>query len=234
MKVIVAEDSHEVVETIKLCLSMRWPGCTVFGTARGRDLTPLVRREEPDLVLLDLHLEDQHGLGTLRVLREVSWVPVIIVSGQSDEVTRIRGLEEGADDYIVKPFSHTELLARVKAVLRRAGRSHQQAAGNVISADGLVIDTDKRRLYVDGKLTELTGSEWALLSYLLQNQGRVISTHSLAKTVWGSSYVEGSAIRMCIRRLRNKLGNDTRARSMIRSHRGVGYSLELSREASAR
>jgi len=233
VKVLVAEDSQEIVDTIRLCLSMRWPECGVVCTARGSELVTLVEREAPDLVLLDLGLEDQQGLGTLQSLREASWVPVIIVSGRGDELTRIRGLEEGADDYIVKPFSHTELLARIKAVLRRASRRAPWDAPQVLSGAGLAIDPNRRRLHVDGQPVDLTNSEWALLSYLLKNQGKVVSTQALATTVWGSSYVEGSAIRMCIRRLRRKLGDASGTHEIIRSHRGIGYSFDLTHEPRA-
>jgi DNA-binding response OmpR family regulator len=181
---------------------------------------------------LDLGLHDRPGIEALHELRQVSWVPVIIVSGQGDEISRIRGLEGGADDYIVKPFSHTELLARIKAVLRRATMRGHWDARRVLSGGGLVIDPDGRRLQVDGRPVELTNSEWALLTYLVKNAGKVVSTQALATTVWGSSYVEGSAIRMCIRRLRRKLGDTSRTHEIIRSHRGVGYSLEFTPEAS--
>jgi DNA-binding response OmpR family regulator len=172
-------------------------------------------------------------MDALQDLRRTYWTPVIIVSGRSDEITRIRGLEEGADDYIVKPFSHTELLARINAVLRRVGKNNNQEGPIVVAGRDLVIDHEKRRLDVDGQPVDLTNTEWALLAYLVRNEGKTISTQALATAVWGSSYVEGSAIRMCIRRLRLKLGDDTHNPEIIRSHRGVGYSFDPSREASA-
>ena len=230
MKVLVVEDSVEIFETIKLCLSIRWPACVVLGTARGSEVTTLVEQESPDLVLLDLNLVDQNGMDALQELRRTTWVPVIIVSGRGDELTRIRGLEEGADDYIVKPFSHTELLARINAVLRRSGRSRSTEGPIVISGRDLVIDHEKRRLDVNGQPVDLTNTEWALLAYLVKNEGRTIPTQALATAVWGSSYVEGSAIRMCVRRLRLKLGDDTHNPEIIRSHRGVGYSFDPTRE----
>ncbi|TAN35039.1 response regulator transcription factor, partial [Patescibacteria group bacterium] len=120
MKVLIVEDAEEVVESIKLCISLRWPDCVTFTTPRGKEGLRLVEAESPDLVILDLALLDGNGLDVLKEIRRFFDVPVLIVSATADELSRVKGLEIGADDYIVKPFSHTELLARIRAALRRA------------------------------------------------------------------------------------------------------------------
>ena len=233
MKVLVVEDSAQVVDTIKLCLSIRWPECQVVHTARARDIQRFLEHESPDLVLLDLTLVDSSGLDALQELRRVSSVPVIVVSGQGDEISRVRGLETGADDYIVKPFSHTELLARVNATLRRTSGHRDWATTAVVAGRGVVIDRERRRLEVNGQAVALSSLEWALLSLLMESEGKVVSTQAIAFAVWRSSYVEGSAMRMCIRRLRSKLGDDKRKHKLIRSHRGVGYSFDFTAEPSS-
>jgi two-component system, OmpR family, KDP operon response regulator KdpE len=228
MKFIVIEDAPEVVESIKLCISIRWPTSTVVATPKGREGIRLIQRDTPDIVILDLALSDGYGFDFLRELREFSVVPVLIVSAEADEVSRVKGLELGADDYIVKPFSHTELLARIQAILRRV-RMAEMSSDDVVIKDGrLSIDLAAGRVALDGREVELSATEWRLFSYLVRNSGRVIPIEVLASNVWGLKYVESSTIKMFIRRLRLKLGDNTQSPTIILSHRGRGYSLELS------
>ena len=227
MKVVVIEDTEEIVESIKLCLGIRWPECVVTSTPRGKEGVRLVQNESPDAVILDLVLADGNGLDVLKDIRAWSDVPVIIVSVKGDEVVRVRGLEQGADDFIVKPFSHTELLARMRAVLRRTHMPSLWQDAGVMKGKNLTIDMGSGRAFVDGKETELSATEWKLLLYLARNEGRIIPSEMLASKVWGVTFVEPSTIKMCVRRLRMKLGDDTRAPRIIRSHRGRGYSFEL-------
>jgi len=227
VKVVVIEDTEEIVESIKLCLGIRWPECVVTSTPRGKEGVRLVQNESPDAVILDLVLADGNGLDVLKDIRAWSDVPVIIVSVKGDEVVRVRGLEQGADDFIVKPFSHTELLARMRAVLRRTHMPSLWQDAGVMKGKNLTIDMGSGRAFVDGKETELSATEWKLLLYLARNEGRIIPSEMLASKVWGVTFVEPSTIKMCVRRLRMKLGDDTRAPRIIRSHRGRGYSFEL-------
>lgn len=229
MKVLVVEDSPEVVETIKLCVGMRWPDSAVVSTDSGDEAAPMMESEAADIVLLDLALNGMDGLGVLQELRKFSDVPIIILSGRGDDVSRIKGLEMGADDYIVKPFSHTELLARMKAILRRTSQSELWGDEGIISGKNFTIDLARRRVRVLDREVDLSLSEWNLLSYLARNERKVISNRVLAEKVWGSEFVESSAIKMCVRRLRLKLGDDPRNPQVIRSYRGVGYSFEMPR-----
>lgn len=227
MKVVIVEDAPEVVESIKLCLSIRWPECVSLSTPRAREAIDLVSKNAPDLVILDLALLDGYGLDVLKDIRRVSDVPVLIVSVKADELTRVKGLELGADDYIVKPFSHTELLARVRAVLRRSHMPELWGDEGVLKGEGFSIDLAAGRVYVNGEEATLSATEWKLLAYLCRNAGRVIPMQAIAMNVWGLNYVENSTIKMCVRRVRMKIGDDTKAPRIIRSHRGRGYSLEL-------
>ncbi len=228
MKVVVIEDAEEVVESIKLCVSIRWPECVVLSTPNGKTGLKMVEAEAPDVVVLDLALMDGYGMDILKEIRAFSDVPVIIVSVKNDEMTRVKGLEYGADDYIVKPFSHTELLARIRAVLRRAHMPELWKDAGIIKAGRVTIDLASGLAHVDGVETEFSATEWKLLSYLVRNAGKVISTQVLAVNVWGRTYVESSAIKMCVRRLRKKLGDNTQSPRIIRSFRGRGYRFERS------
>jgi DNA-binding response OmpR family regulator len=229
MKVLVIEDADEVVESIKLCISIRWPECSILSTPNGKTGLQLLQNESPDVIILDLQLMDGYGMDVLKEIRRFSDVPVLIVSVKADEMSRVKGLEFGADDYIVKPFSHTELLARIRAVLRRAHMPELWKDEGVVKAGHVTIDLASGRVYVDGTETEFSATEWKLLSYLVRNAGKVIPAQALAVNVWGLNYVESSTIKMCIRRLRQKLGEDTQSPRIIRSFRGRGYSFELAR-----
>jgi DNA-binding response OmpR family regulator len=228
MKVVLIEDTEEIVESIKLCIAIRWPECTFLSTPRGRDGLRLIQSDSPDVVIMDLVPADGDGFDVLKDIRTLSEVPVIIVSDTGDEGVRVKGLELGADDFIVKPFSHAELLARMRAVLRRTHMPSSWQDAGVMKGKNLTIDLGSGRAFVDGKETELSATEWKLLIYFARNEGRIIPAEMLASRVWGVTFVEPSTIKMCVRRLRMKLGDDTRAPRIIRSHRGRGYSFELS------
>ena len=226
MKVLIVEDADEVIETITLLFSIRWPDCSVKSTYRGEDAPRLVEIESPDVVILDLGLPDRNGLDVLKEIRGFSDTPVIIVTANQDEVDRVRGLELGADDFIIKPFPHTELLARVKAVLRRAHMPQLRRDEGILTLPGLVIDFSERRLLFDhGEEIFLTPTEWNFLYYLGRNRGRVIPYASLAENVWGTQFVTPSSIKAAVYRLRQKLRDNGRTPKLIRSHAGIGYSL---------
>ena len=229
MKVLVIEDAQEVVESIKLCLSIRWPECVVLSTPNGQTGVKMLESESPDAVILDLALLDGYGMDFLKEIRTFSDTPVLIVSAKADEMSRVKGLEYGADDYIVKPFSHTELLARIRAVLRRAHMPTLWKDEGVVKVGRASIDMAAGRAHVDGAETEFSATEWKLLSYFVRNAGKVISPQALALNVWGLNFVESSTIKMCVRRLRKKLGDNTQSPRIIRSFRGRGYSLEVDR-----
>jgi two-component system KDP operon response regulator KdpE len=185
-----------------------------------------VDSECPDIIILDLALPDQNGLDVLREIRQFSDTGVIVVTANQDELEKVKGLELGADDYVLKPFSHTEMLARVKAVLRRTHLPQLKRDEGILTLPGLIIDFAERRLVLDGgEEMFLTPVEWNLLYHLGRNRGRVIPYTTLAEKVWGTEYVTQSAIKAAVYRLRQKLNDDGRFPKFIRSHPGIGYSL---------
>lgn len=229
MKVLVVEDDPQTVETIELCFSIRWPDATVQATQKGGSAVSMVEADRPDLVLLDLGLPDLDGLTVLKDIRSVSDVPVIVVTARSEEVSRIKGLEIGADDYIVKPFSHTELLARAKAVLRRSGMQAMRDDAGTVRGKGFTIEGGNRRVVVAGREVYLTPVEANMLGHLSHNEGKVVAAEALKEKVWGSGDIADSALKACIRRLRLKIERDPHSPQIILSHRGKGYVFYLPR-----
>ena len=229
LKLLIIEDSEEMRDSIILCVSMRWPEWQILSATDGKTGIEKVTAEKPDLVILDLALPDCHGFSVLGEIRKYSDLPVLIVSVKTDLVDRVRGLEYGADDYVAKPFSHTELLARIRSVLRRSHKLESRKEEKVVTGGNVSIDLAAGRAYVGGKETEFSALEWKLLSFLVENAGRVMAPPALAANVWGMNFVENSTIKMCVRRLRQKLGDDTQSPHIIRSYRRRGYSFELKR-----
>ena len=224
MKVLVIEDTPEVVEAIGICFTIRWPDATVISSQYGGQAPQLVESMAPDIMILDLGLPDMDGIEVLREIRAFSDVPVIIVTANAQEAVVAASLELGADDYIVKPFPHLELMARAKAVLRRAHMPTLWGDEGVVKGRGMSIDLQGRRLLIDGREVPLTPTEWRLLSCLVRNERRVVSHDILAQEVWGTDFLNDAAIKMCVRRLRLKLSRHYQVGSVLRTHRGLGYS----------
>ena len=183
----------------------------------------LIERERPDVVLLDIGLPEMSGFDVLEEIRLFSDVPVIMLTVRDDELSKIQGLELGADDYVTKPFSHLELLARVRAVLRRAQTlplAHEQP---FVSGD-IQVDFARRAATARGQPVALTGTEYRLLYHLVRNAGRVMSHEALLARVWGREYIdEISYLKSYIHRLRNKLERDPHHPEYILTEYGVGY-----------
>ncbi len=229
MKVLVHSDTHDTLDVIKMCFGIRWPDTTFLAANGATQTTRLIEMESPDIVMLDLDLPGLNGLQLLQDIRRFSDVPVILLTTKDDQASRVGGLEMGADDFIAKPFFYTELLARAKAVLRRSHMPHLRGDEGVITGRDVTIDLAGHRLLLHGREVNLTPSEWKLLAYLARNEGRVVPHRMLAEKVWGSEFLDSAAIKMCVRRLRLKLGDDPRKPHFIRSHRGIGYSLLIHR-----
>ena len=224
MKVLIIEDAPDIVESISLCFELRWPGIKVISTAEGSEGLTLVETEHPDVIILDLGLPDMDGIEVLKNIRTFSSVPVIIVTVRGDEMDRIKGLEMGADDYITKPFSHMELLARIKAVLRRTTMPELKAGEKSFYSPRLTIDFTTRTVTVNGEVVRLTQTEYSLLHYLVLNEGVVLTHRALLEKVWGEEYTNSPEyLKVYIQRLRNKLEEDITNPQFLISERGVGY-----------
>ncbi len=223
MKILVIDDEPDVIEVVNLCFSLRWPEADVSSAATGEQGIELVESERPDLVLLDVVLPGMDGFEVCHEVRRFSDVPIVMLSARDGEMDKVRGLEMGADDYITKPFSHMELLARVRAVLRRY-ESQLPAVGDSFESGDLRIDYASRQVEVAGNPVRLTPTEYSLLFHLTRNAGRVLPHHTLLAKVWGREYTEEiDYLKVYIRRLRQKLETAPEAVGRIVSERGVGY-----------
>jgi len=224
LKVLLIEDAEEIVDTISLCFELRWPGVNVTSTAEGHQGLALAETESPDVVILDLGLPDMDGFEVLKEIRAFSNVPVIIVTVRGEEIDKIKGLELGADDYITKPFSHMEFLARIQAVLRRASVPESKVTEKPFHSSRLNIDFTTRTVIVDGQPVKLTPTEYALLHYLVLNADTTLTHRALLEKVWGEEYLDSlEYLKVYIKRLRNKLEADPSNPQLILSRRGIGY-----------
>jgi two-component system, OmpR family, response regulator RegX3 len=213
MKILVVEDEDAIAEP--LADGLRREGFEIERVANGNDA---LAAPIPDLVLLDLRLPDVDGLVVCRELRARSSVPIIVITAKGEEVDRVVGLEMGADDYVVKPFGFRELLARIRAVARRAGAPARQTA----TVGTLTIDAAARMASVDGRELELTPKEFDLLFLLATEAGTVVSKQRIFEDVWGSTWYGGTkTIDVHVASLRRKLGDP----SWIETVRGVGLRL---------
>lgn len=224
-RVLVVEDDAQIVESVILCLRLRWPGLILIATASGTDAVRLVRSAAPELVLLDLTLPDLYGLQVLREIRGLSGVPVIIMTANNEELARLKSFEMGTTDYIVKPFSHLELLGSVIASLKDHGR-HNQPGSTPPWVAGLVIDLVGHRVLHDEIEADLTLIEWKLLGALLQNQGQTTPFAELARRGWDDSPVPRSRLRACLRQVQLKLGDNPERPGFLTSDK-VGYCLQF-------
>ncbi|HET9477267.1 MAG TPA: response regulator transcription factor [Dehalococcoidia bacterium] len=223
MKVLVVDDEPDVIEVVNLCFGLRWPEADVTAAKSGEEALQQLERDPPDLILLDIVLPGMDGFEVCQDVRRISDVPIVMVSARDSEVDKVRGLEMGADDYITKPFSHLELLARVRAVLRRC-QNQLPAVGETFDSGELRVDYASRQVTVRNKLVRLTPTEYSLLFHLTRNAGRVLPHHTLLAKVWGREYTdEIDYLKVYIRRLRQKLEGDPENIGQIISERGVGY-----------
>lgn len=223
-KVLLVEDEATLRETLALNLTSE--GYEVVTAGDGLSGLRLAREQTPDLVILDLMLPELDGLSLTRMLRRDSSVPIIMLTARGTEIDKIAGLETGADDYVVKPFSLGELLARVRANLRRAA-TDSRAPSVRLQAGDLMLDLLGRRALRGDTEVKLTHREFDLLAELMRNQGAVLSRDLLLTRVWGYDYVGDShTVDVHIRWLREKIEVDPSAPQRITTVRGVGYRFE--------
>lgn len=226
MKVVIIEDDSEIIEAVSLCFDLRWPDVEVLSAIEGLAGLDLVEKASPDIVILDVGLPDIDGFEVCRRVRLFTDVPIVMLTVKDQEFDKVKGLELGADDYITKPFSHVELLARVKAVLRRSTMPQLDEAEEPITIGRLRVDFSAHEVRVDGQEIKLTPTEYSLLHFLARNAGRVMPHRVLLEKVWGGDYIDSTDyLKVYTQRLRAKLGDDPQDPKMIVSERGVGYKL---------
>lgn len=228
-KILVADDEASIRRILDTRLSMM--GFVVITAADGEEALQVFQHQEPDLIILDVMMPKLNGYQVCQALRQESDVPIIMLTALSDVADRITGLEMGADDYMVKPFSPKELESRIRCILRRVNKpnaAHQKSAG-VIQVGHLEIDTNKRQVYKHNERIQLTHLEFNLLELLVSRPGEPISRVEFLQKVWGYSpdgKIDTRVVDVHMSRLRNKLKEDADEPDMILSVRGVGYAIQ--------
>ena len=224
MKILVIDDEPDVVESVRLGFTLQWREIDVLGAPSGELGLDVIEHERPDMVLLDIGLPDIDGFEVLRQIRAFSDVPVVMLTAHDDSMDKVKGLELGADDYVTKPFNHLELMARVKAVLRRLEMPAPASRAPSFRSGDLEVDFARQEARLKGKRLDLTPTEYKLLYHLVRNAGHILQHGTLLAKVWGREYVdEVDYIRVYIRRLREKLGDNPEHPRYIRTERGLGY-----------
>jgi two-component system KDP operon response regulator KdpE len=221
LRVLVVDDERAIRRYLHAALNAQ--GYTVYDASTGQEALNAVVTDKPDLVILDLGLPDLDGVEVTRRLREWTQLPIIILSVREQEEDKIAALDAGADDYLTKPFSSGELMARIRVAMRRTLRSTSEP---VFESDGLKVDLARRKVMTDGQEVSLTPTEYELLRVLVQNAGRVITHRQLLKQVWGLAYeAEAHILRVNMSNLRRKIEPDPTRPHYILTEPGVGYRL---------
>ncbi len=257
MNVLLIDDAPDLAEVISLCFEMRWPNSTIVKAETAAEGVRLARTARPEVVILDIGLPDRDGFQVCREIRSFSDVPIIMLTVRSDDHDVVKGLEWGADEYIVKPFSYIQLLARVQAVIRRSRAAPSSAVERPFVTGEIAVQFDTREVQVRGRPAKLTNTEYNLLIQLVKNVGRPVSTALLLTNVWGQQYgdvppeqemhrdpndsqsvllvpVGGHRatskkylLKVHIQHLRRKIERDPSSPKMILTERGVGYKFVL-------
>jgi two-component system KDP operon response regulator KdpE len=224
MKFLIVDDDNSIVEAVTIGLQFQWQDAEVYSARDGERGLALFLDVAPDVTLLDVNMPIMSGFELLQRIREVSDAPVLMLTARGDEMSKVKGLELGADDYLVKPFSHLELFARIKAILRRAELPAPiSAAPSFVSGD-MAMNFDSREVTVNGEPVKLTPTEYKLLYQLVRNAGRVLPFDMLLSKVWGDEYRgEMDYLKTYVSRLRKKLGDDPDNPRYILTERSVGY-----------
>jgi two-component system response regulator RegX3 len=228
--VLIAEDEESFIEA--LTLGFRREGFLVEAARDGEEALRKFDEVRPDVVLLDVMLPRKSGLDVCRDIRMKSKVPIIMVTAKSTEIDTVVGLELGADDYVAKPYRMKELVARVRAVMRRTPTAtpSEEHKDESMSVGDITLDPSRHEVYVRGELTKLPLKEFELLEYFLSNPGRVLTREQIIDRVWGPYYAgETKTLDVHIKRLRSKIEEEPSSPTIITTVRGLGYRLEVPR-----
>lgn len=225
MNVLIVDDEKEIADLVELYLKNE--GFQVFKFYNGQDVFNCVEEETIDLAILDLMLPDIDGLTICQQLREKYQFPIIMLTAKETEIDKITGLTMGADDYVTKPFRPLELMARVKAQLRRYKTMSPIQQKTTITIGGLTIDQDNHQCYLNQKLLSLTPTEFSILWLLCQNKGKVVTVDQIFQDLWGEKYYtnSSSSIMVHIRHLREKMNDSAENPKYIQTVWGVGYKI---------
>lgn len=222
--VVVADDDPRLLRLVQY--NLHQAGYRVLTASDGNRALRLAETENPDLLLLDIRMPLMDGLEVCRRVRNFSTVPIIMVTAKDSEEDKVAGLDAGADDYLTKPFGAPELMARVRAVLRRAKLYTSETAEPVFETGGLKVDFAQQLAYLDGRPVNLTPTEYRIIAYLARNAGRVVTQSDLLTKVWGPEYEnEAHLLRVNIARLRQKIEPDPSSPRYVITRPGIGYYL---------
>ncbi len=233
MKILVVDDDPHILDAVTVGFQLQWQDADVLPAADGEAGLRAFYEHDPDVVVLDVALPGKNGFEVLQEIRRVSDAPVIMLTARGEEMDQVRGLEMGADDYVVKPFSHLALLARIKAVLRRAELPPPVRALPDFTAGELAINFQNHQVTLKGEAVRLTPVEYKLLYHLVRNAGRLMPHQVLLDRVWGDSYgATTDYLKVFISRLRAKI-EPPEGPHFIETERGLGYRFVRPREAAA-
>ena len=225
-KILVVEDEDSVLDPLELLLNKE--GFTVVTAKTGKEALEKFDNAGADLILLDLMIPEVSGTEVCRQIRSKSQVPIIMLTAKDTEVDKVVGLELGADDYVVKPYSKAELVARIKAVLRRGATTNASSGGALLTAGPVEIDVESHKVKVLGNYVSFPLKEFELLEFLVRNAGRVLTRNQLIDRIWGSDYFgDTKTLDVHIKRLRAKIEKDPANPVFILTIRGLGYKFEI-------
>ncbi|MGK8511106.1 response regulator [Nocardia asiatica] len=223
-KVLVIDDEPQIVRALRINLSVR--GYEVITAATGGAALRAAADRHPDVVILDLGLPDMDGIEVLAGLRGWTSAPVIVLSARTDSTDKVEALDAGADDYVTKPFGMDELLARLRAAVRR-GTTDSDASAPVVTTDSFTVDLAAKKVTKRGEAVHLTPTEWGMLEMLVRNRGKLVGRRELLREVWGPSYAtETHYLRVYLAQLRRKLEDDPSRPKHLLTEAGMGYRFQ--------
>lgn len=224
-KILIVEDESSFSEALSFLLGKE--GYDVAVAATGTDAIKQFNENGADLILLDLMIPEVSGVEVCKTIRTTSQVPIIMLTAKDSEIDKVVGLELGADDYVTKPYSSRELIARIKAVLRRGSSEDVAPENGILTVAGIRLDVGKHQVTVNGTLISLPLKEFELLEFLMRNSGRVLTRTQLIDRIWGGDYYgDTKTLDVHIKRLRSKIEADPANPVLIQTIRGLGYKLE--------
>jgi two-component system, OmpR family, KDP operon response regulator KdpE len=222
-KLLIAEDARDVAEVVAFGARMAWPGCQVTIAADGAEALQVFTEDPPDLVVLDVEMPKVNGFEVCQRMRVTSQVPILMLTVRDSTLDKVRALDLGADDYLTKPFDHLELLARLRALVRRS-RFAEIVPGPALTVGELHLDFTTHEVRVRDEVVHLTSTEYRLLEELVRNAGIVLTHRVLLDRVWGPEYGgDTQYLKVFVRRLRQKLGDDAAHPRYIQTEWGIGY-----------
>ena len=221
MKILVVDDEELLVKGIRFNLQNE--GYEIITGFNGLEAVALAQNQKPDLIVLDVMMPEMDGMTACSKIREFSDVPIILLTAKADDMDKLMGFDNGADDYLTKPFNILELKARIRALLRRAGATEKEQ-GNLLTIGSITLDLDGRNAYRSGVLADLTAKEFDVVEFLMRNANRVYSREALLDTIWAYEYRSDiRTVDVHIRRLREKLEENPAQPNYIMTKWGVGY-----------